>query len=208
MPTHPEDLALALRIVGGDEDAAEEFGRQYVERFAHLARRDGVPPQDCQDVAQEALLTALGQMQRGLFRGESALGTWLEKIISGKIAEYWRKHTRRGLLVTIPEDAQADEAEAFGTVYEAALARPAEGQVVVMVRETLRLMPARYRAVLLLKRTEGYTIEELSRAMEMTMGQVARRLYTAEEMFRRIHCDGFVGRKLLAAADSEKEGGQ
>lgn len=192
MPTHPEDSALALRIVGGDEDAAEEFGRQYLERFAHLARRVGVPPQDCQDVAQEALLTALSQMQRGLFRGESALGTWLEKIVSGKIVEYWRMQARHGGVVTIPESDEADEVEARRTFYDGALVRLASGHVVAMVRETLRLMPARYRAVLLLKRTEGYTIEELSRAMEMTMGQVARRLYTAEEMFRRIHRDGLV----------------
>ncbi|MGH9836028.1 MAG: hypothetical protein ACRD9Y_23650 [Blastocatellia bacterium] len=43
MTTHPDDLALVERIVGGDEEAAEAFGRQYQKRFAYLARRGACP---------------------------------------------------------------------------------------------------------------------------------------------------------------------
>ncbi len=205
MSAHPEDLELMARIVNGDGDAADEFGRQYLERFVHLARRAGVPSQDWHDVAQEALLVAIGQMQRGLFRGESNLGTWLEKIVVGKIVEYWRKRSKHSALIPIVTNAEVEEAEARGIIQDAALAIPATEEEAAMVNETLRLMPARYRVVLLLKHNKGCTIEELSRAMEMTMGQVGRRLYTAEEMFRRIYCDGVVGRKLLTA-DTKKEG--
>ncbi|MGH9848471.1 MAG: RNA polymerase sigma factor [Blastocatellia bacterium] len=62
MTTHPDDLALVERIVGGDEEAAEAFGCQYQKRLAYLARRAGVPRQDCEDVAQEVWLAAVGQI--------------------------------------------------------------------------------------------------------------------------------------------------
>ncbi|MDQ3012579.1 MAG: hypothetical protein M3X11_17945, partial [Acidobacteriota bacterium] len=78
---HPEDIALVARIAAGDEAAEDEFARWFSERFEYLAHCSRVPRQDCQDVAQEAMLAALCQMRRGVFRGESQLGHWLARIV-------------------------------------------------------------------------------------------------------------------------------
>jgi hypothetical protein len=57
-------------------------------------------------------------------------------------------------------------------------------ELVVHVCETLMTLPKQHRVILLLKRTEGFTLEEISHMLEMTLAQVSGKLYAAEEMFR------------------------
>ena len=155
---HPEDIALVARIAAGDEAAEDEFARWFSERFEYLAHCSRVPRQDCQDVAQEALLAALSQMRRGVFRGESQLGHWLARIVRGKAMDYWReRHLPLGAsVVTLDEPGEARDS------VDALLAPMSDYELVACVRETLKTLPAQYRAILLLKRTEGYTLEEIS----------------------------------------------
>ncbi len=185
MPSHPVDLALVARVVGGDETAADEFAREYLPRFKHIAHRAGVPRQDCEDVAQEVFLAAFSQMQRGLFRGDSSLGTWLDRILRGMIANHWRNKPEEMVETDVQGRGQGEEERGPGPIatYNA---KAVDQTLVMSVRQTLRAMPASYRAILLLKRSAGYTLTEIARALHLTIGQVSGRLYTSEEMFRRI----------------------
>jgi len=179
-PSHPEDLAFVARIVSGDELAEEEFALAYSDRFVYLARRKGVPRQDCQDVAQEIMLAALSQMRRGVFRGESKLSSWLEQIAHGKTMDYWRD--RKGLAVLSPLEPEEDD---WRGVVEMLPAPMTDYELIFWVREALKTLPSQHRFILLMNRTGGYTLEEISRMLEMTIGQASGRLYSAEEMFRR-----------------------
>ncbi len=177
----PNDHLLAALSGSGDEAAAEEFGKRAQAWFTQAARRAGIPAQDCDDVAQEALLAALGQLRRGLFRGDSSLDTWLARILRGKIADYWRARGHGGLSLT-----SADEAELLAQGAELSRAADCDYSLVVSVHEVLRELPRPHRVILLLNRTGGYTIEEISRGAGLTPGQVSARLYAAEGMFRRL----------------------
>jgi len=173
-----EDLSLVASIVSGEEAAADEFARKFSERFEWLARRRGVPAQDCQDVAQDALLAAFSQMQRGLFRGESKLGSWLEHILVGKINDYWRRQLGNS-------SQSMDEPGELHDFVETIQEPIVDYELVVHVYETLMTLPGQHRVILLLKRAEEFTLEEISQMLEMTLAQVSGKLYVAEEMFRR-----------------------
>lgn len=176
-PVHSEDLALVASIIGGDEAAADEFARQFSEKFEYLAHRAGVPAQDCQDVAQEAMLAALGQMKRGVFRGESKLGGWLAQIVHGKVMDYWRERPGASVIAL-------DEPGELHDFVEAIPSPMTDYELVTCVHETLKTLPRQHRVILILKRTEGFTLEEISHMLEMTLAQVSGKLYAAEEMFR------------------------
>jgi len=177
-PVHSEDLAMVACIVRGDEVAMDEFARKFSRRFEYLARCAGIPAQDCQDIAQEAMLAALDQIRRGVFRGEGPFGGWLARIVRGKAMDYWRE--RRGAAaVTLDEPGEAND------ILEAMPAPMSDYELIACVHETLRTLPRQHRVILLLKRTEGYTLQEISRMLEMTTNQVSGKLYVAEEMFRR-----------------------
>jgi len=211
MTTHPDDLTLVERIVGGDEEATEAFGRQYQKRFAYLAWRGGVPRQDCEDVAQEVYLAAIGQMRRNKFRGESGLGTWLDGIAQHKIADYWRARARADRFAPIVTPDRAGDAVASEEMVEAAtfnLESEVDYHLVLQVRESLERMPTSERALLLLKLLEGYKIEEISRATGLTVNQVSGRLFRAEERFRRLLRGEIVARPRMASLRQLKKGGQ
>lgn len=176
-PVHTEDLALVTSIVSGDEASSDAFARKFSERFAYLARRAGVPAQDCQDVAQEAMLTAFSQMRRGVFRGDGKLGSWLAQIVHGKVMDYWRE--RPGASV-VPLDEPGEVQDSVGAIPSPM----ADSELVACVHETLKTLPTQHRVILLLKRSEGFTLEEISQLLEMSVGQVSGKLYAAEEMFR------------------------
>jgi RNA polymerase sigma factor (sigma-70 family) len=127
------------------------------------------------------MLAALDQMRRGVFRGESQPGHWLAQIVRGKAMDYWRKqHLPLGVAV-VP----LDEPGAVHDAIEAITSPMSDYELIACVHEMLRTLPRQHRVILLLKRTEGFTLEEISRMLEMTTGQVSGKLYAAEEMFRR-----------------------
>lgn len=177
-PIHSEDSALVARIASGDQIAENEFVHKYFEHYEYLARRYRIPEADCQDVAQETLITAFSQMQRGLFRGDCKLATWLGRIFHGTMVNYRRK--QKGVaLVTLDEPGKIrDEVEARPS-------RRYDYELQAIVHETVASLPQPHRTILLFIRNEGYKPEEFSRVSEMPVGQVRNKLYAAEEMFRR-----------------------
>lgn len=183
MPTHPDDLARARRIADGDEFAVEEFLREHRVWLAAQARGWRVPAQDCEDVIQNALLAAFDQLRRGLYRGDSSLRTWVGHIMRGKAADYFAgRQAVPALSLSDPAEAPAAQDHATGR-----LAAPrTDYETILGVREALAAMPPTLRLVLLLNRTEGYTIEQISQSWERSKSWVTRRLYEAEEMFARL----------------------
>jgi RNA polymerase sigma-70 factor (ECF subfamily) len=180
MPTHPKDIDLVKKIISGDQAAADDFERKYLPRFESIARHAGVPHQDCRDIAQDVFLAGISQMQRGLFRGESSLGTWLARIVYGKIADYWRSQEHRGgISSSSSQDNTGDDIASI----EKLPSRMVDYAIVLTVRQALERMPAELRLILLLNRNEGVTIEEIGKALSLTKGQVSNRLYKAEELF-------------------------
>jgi RNA polymerase sigma factor (sigma-70 family) len=173
-------------VAAGDQVATERFAQMFRQRLIFVARRRNVPAEDCEDVAHDTLLTAIGQLQRGLFRGESSPGTWLEKILGGKIADYWRGRLPRH---SIQATAQAQEDDSSNILET--LTRVQDDQVLrLLVREGLSRMSARHRLVLLLNQRDGYTTKEISERLGWKVGTVGRVLAEAKQIFRKIITGG------------------
>jgi DNA-directed RNA polymerase specialized sigma24 family protein len=86
-----EDEALAHAIAGGDEAAERAFDQMFRSKVEVFVRKRGIPRQDCADVALMVLHNALRQLRRGAYRAEASLATWLHPIISGGVADHFRK---------------------------------------------------------------------------------------------------------------------
>lgn len=185
MPLDRDDFTLTSAIAAGDQAATDLFAARYRPRLILVARRRNVPPGDCEDVAHEALLTAIDQLRRGLFRGDSSLGTWLERILAGKVADYWRKlpdrHAQDSALMEGGEGAVSSQQLVFA---------PDDQVIRAMVNEGLSRMPARHRHVLLLNQRDGYTTKEIGRQLGMPEGTAGRVLAEAKQIFRKLIAGG------------------
>lgn len=183
-----EDWALSDAVRSGDPAACELFDAKYRHRIEWIARCRGVREQDCDDIAQEAIAAAFGQIQRGLFRGESGLGTWLEAIVHGKITDYKRSPGKRPIpSETSHSNRESDERNL--AVSEFAMSSGPKPELVLAVRELLRRLPPHHRVILTLNKVGGYTIAEISRRLRWPSGTVGRILAEAQERFRKLYLE-------------------
>lgn len=184
---HTDDLAFVEKVVNGDREAAELFLYRCQLWTGQVARMSSLPNQECGDVANEALLTALGQMRRGLFRGDASFQTWVERIIRGKIADYWRAsgNSRAELIPLDSLDEYQQEVERNVSLIQSLALRKTDEETRLMVRQALRAMSRQHAMVLLLNVREGYSTVEISQRLDLPQGTVGRKLYEAKKQFRQ-----------------------
>ncbi len=177
-PDHTEDLALVQRIMDGDESASEELVRKYSSQLENHAHKQRVLADDCQDVLQDTFMAAISQIQRGKFRGESSLRTWLHSILRRRIADHFRRNPDRPMIQLDNLEIPSDQLKLTGDD---------RGQLVTYleVSEAASKLPVRSRVILLMKYTEGLTLDELSRWMGVSIGRMSRELYRAQKKLRQ-----------------------
>jgi len=118
-----------------------------------------------------------------MFRGDSALGTWLDTIVSGKIVDYWRSlRSEKEALVSPQITEDGEEVSLVETLPDA----PIDYTLVVAVREVLERMPAELKFILLLSMQEGRTLKEIGGGLKQSTATVHRKLVEAQETFRRL----------------------
>src|SRR4249920_2949138 len=98
----PGDLALARRLIAGEESAFEEFFAGYFPRLYRFARvRLGGNEDAAEDVVQTTLIKALDKLHT--YRGEAELFTWLCTFCRREIAA-WFERTGRTANVSLADN--------------------------------------------------------------------------------------------------------
>jgi RNA polymerase sigma-70 factor (ECF subfamily) len=182
------DIALARRVLAGDEAAFDEFFAAYfppLYRFA-LARLRG-DEDASEEIVQRVLIRALDRLHT--YKGEAALLTWLCTLCRREIAGWLEREGRiRDVSISDERPEMRAALDALAAVDaddpEAALRRL---ELSGLVQLTLDYLPARYGDVL-----EWRYIQELS------VGEIADRLgvgyKAAESLLTRARAafrDGF-----------------
>ena len=189
---------LVRRMIGRDEDAFDEFYADYFPRlfrFAVLRLRD---PDAAEDLVQISLIAAV--RNRGSWRGEATLFTWLCTICRREISA-WETRTSRRITVSLAEDDPGVRAalESIGAAAEApdaGLARADTGRIVQLVLDHL---PPRYGRALEWKYLEELSVDDIAGRLQCTPKAAESLLTRARIAFR----DAFAavqaaGKKVLA----------
>jgi RNA polymerase sigma-70 factor (ECF subfamily) len=183
---------------GGDEDAFRRVvERHQADLHAHCYRMLG-SLQDAEDVLQETLLRAW----RGLaaFQGGSSTGTWLYRIATNACLDAIGRRARRVLPVDYgpPAARQADPGE---PLIESVWVEPYPDEVLGLKdgyagpearyerREAVELafvaalqhLPARQRAVLILREVLGFSAREVAETLETSVASVNSALQRARK---------------------------
>jgi RNA polymerase sigma-70 factor, ECF subfamily len=177
MRRHAEDLDrdLAERVHReGDEMAFRILFRRHtppLHRFVlRLAGGDG---SDAEDVVQEVWLAAMKGL--GRFKWESSLRTWLRAIA----LNIWRNRMRRREPDWLALDDAQLPSRAVTPSYDT-----------LDLERALTLLPAGYRAVLLLHDREGFTHDEIGRALGISAGTSKSQLSSARSRMRALLSHG------------------
>ena len=170
-PEHVDDVSLALAVTAGARGAKVELVRRYegvVRR--QLTRQYRIAPDVADDLTQAVLLEALTSL--GRYRGDASLRTWLGRLARSHAFNYFRRERRR------QKHAQELVERPQGSVLREHFLRE---QCSLLVSS---LSPAE-RELVLMRYTEGWTLEELAARAGRTKEVVRKRLRIATAKLRR-----------------------
>jgi len=181
------DLALLASLRAGAPDAAEELVATYGDRVYRLAVSITGSRQDAEEVVQDALWSVIRNIDR--FRGDSALGSWIYRIVAN--AAYQKLRGRAGRKAEIPLE------EVLPRFHENSHVAPMDdwsGDLDDPARSTeLRLvltaaideLPPDYRTVMLLHDAEGLSNTEVAAVLGVTVATVKSRAHRARLFLRK-----------------------
>ena len=184
-PSSFDDDALLQRIRAGDRDAFTDLMRRYNRRLYRVARSVLRDDAEAEDALQDAYLQAYRALPA--FRGESALGTWLTRIVVNAALMRQRKTGRLADVIELGADFGSDDA----AVPRDRLDEPAQPELAALRAQTRRLietgidkLPAAFRTVFVLRAVEELTVEETAATLDIPEATVRTRYFRARAMLR------------------------
>jgi RNA polymerase sigma-70 factor (ECF subfamily) len=184
-PASLDDDALLRRIRAGDRDAFSLLMRRYNRRLYRVARSVLRDDAEAEDALQDAYLQAYRALPA--FRGESALGTWLTRIVVNAALMRQRKTGRLAEVIELGADVGSDDdARPHGHPDE-----PAQPELAALRAQTRRLietgidkLPAAFRTVFVLRAVEELTVEETAATLDIPAATVRTRYFRARALLR------------------------
>lgn len=171
------DADLLDAHVAGDPDAFGVLFSRHRDRLWAVALRTTANREDAADALQDAMVAAF--RRAGTFRGESAVTTWLHRVVVNACLDRARaakvraaqplpddleEHARHGAVVSATDDAEVDPAT-----------RVEDDERRRAVLAALADLPPETRAALVLVDMEGYPVAEVARMLGCPVGTVKSR---------------------------------
>lgn len=172
--TRTDHELLRAHVEGDAEAFGELFGR-HRDRLWAVALRTMGNPEEAADALQDGLISAF--RRAGSFRGDSAVTTWLHRVVVNACLDRMRsnkvraadalpddldEYSRRGALSTSDEGVTPEQA-----------ATDSERRSVVL--RALRTLPEEQRAALVLVDMEGYGVAEAAEILDCAVGTIKSR---------------------------------
>jgi len=154
-----DDAALLRAHAAGDPDAFAEIVRRHRDRLWAVALRTVGDREEAADALQDALLSAYRAAER--FRGDSAVTTWLHRIVVNACLDRMRRRQSRPT-VPLPET-------------DVTPAPAADRETALVVREALATLPIEQRAALVLVDVQGYAVAEAAEILGVAEGTIKSR---------------------------------
>ena len=166
-PGEPSDATLLKRHAGGDTDAFGLLFRRHKDRLWAVALRITCDPDDAADALQDAMISAF--RRAGDFRGDSAVTTWLHRIVVNASLDLLRRRATRPVAwsgdpndLPVPEPRQRVDSTASTDSR-------------LDVDAALRVLTPPQRAALVLVDMLGYSVADAGAVLGVTEGTVKSR---------------------------------
>jgi RNA polymerase sigma-70 factor (ECF subfamily) len=184
-PLVADDEASAVhRATNGDHTAFEWIMRRHNRRLYRLARAALRDHAEAKDALQEAYLCAY----RGLrhFRGDSALATWLARIVLNECTARLRRSQRRHNVV--PMVSLDSHMEAVSEMQDDDGERPdcavMRRQMQSILEHRVNELPGTLRVVFVMRSVEEMSVDETAQALGVSAEAVRTRHFRAKELLR------------------------
>jgi RNA polymerase sigma-70 factor (ECF subfamily) len=179
-------LVDALRL--GEATAAERLVAAYGDRAYRLAIRITGSGPDADEAVQDAFWSVFRKIET--FRGDSAFGSWIYRIIANAAYQKLRGRAPRRdeisldeALAPFHEDLRhaSPTSDWSASIYDAAVQTELRAALVSALGE----LPAQYRAVIVLHDVEGLSMAEVAGSAGITKAAAKSRVHRARLFLRK-----------------------
>ena len=165
----------------GDQEAFSQLVLRYEKKVYALALRMCRNPEDAEEAAQEAFLSAWQGLP--FFRGDSSFSTWLYRLTSNACVDLLRRENRHNaaagpslddeeLPLDIPDSAPTPEAATE------------QAELRELIEEGLQSLTPEYREVLVLREIHQLSYDEIADALSLDLGTVKSRISRGRRQLR------------------------
>jgi RNA polymerase sigma-70 factor, ECF subfamily len=177
------EAALVERCRSGDETACAELVATHQRMVFGLALHLLGDRDEALDLSQEVFLRVFRTIAS--FRGQSALRTWIYRIVvnQARNRQRWWRRRHRGEQVSLDEHLQQ-----FGDMANNGDVLPdrllASKETAARIWEALARLPFDQRTALILREVDGLRYEEIAFSLNVAVGTVKSRLTRARQALR------------------------
>jgi RNA polymerase sigma-70 factor (ECF subfamily) len=180
-----DDASLARRIAQGDQTAFEPLMRRHNQMLYRLARSILKDDAEAEDAVQEAYFSAFRHFDR--FRGDSALSTWLARIVLNESYGRLRKHKRDAVVVAFDARQHADlpsGEDMADEMTEPPDAAALRNELRALLERRIDDLPEQFRAAFVLREVQELSVEEAAACLGLPAATVRSRAFRARALLR------------------------
>ena len=208
-----DDSTVARQVACGDRSAFELLMRRYNRRLYRLARASLSDEAEAKDALQDAYLRAYRCIRQ--FRGDSALSTWLSRIVLNECLARKRRATRRQNVISIVSwDSSMERVADVADSAEEPDSALARAQMRSVLERKVSELPEIFRVVFVTRSVEELSVEETAQCLDISEETVRSRHFRARSLLREslakevdvaerdifsfqgVQCDGIVANVL------------
>lgn len=168
------EQALLIDLKRGMPEAVRVWYARYKPIIKSFVQTKIDKREDVEEITREIFMNCLHHLP--VFRGEASIKTWMTRIASHEIADYYRKKYAKKVITAIPL-SQLLFVDTPKNMHETA----------AMVQETLTTLRRDYQELLLLKYVDKKSINEISQLLNKSIKSVESDLFRARKEFRAVY---------------------
>jgi RNA polymerase sigma-70 factor (ECF subfamily) len=178
------EAALIQRCAAGDEDSCSELVNEHQRMVYQLSLNLLGDHNEALDLSQEVFLRVFRTIHQ--FRGQSALRTWIYRIVvnQARNRQRWWRRRHRSQQISLEEHIR-DHGDPPELSNGAAPDRMfGQKQLAERIRVALDHLPFDQKTALVLREIDGLSYEEIGFSLGIAVGTVKSRLARAREALR------------------------
>ena len=182
------DSRLVEALLHGEPSASERLVTTYQDWAYRLAIRIAGNAQDAEEIVQDAFLTVIRKIDT--FRGESAFGSWLYRIVANGAYRKLRRRQGQRMEIALDDVLPAFDVDGRHAApvadWSACVDDPSRRtELRLAMSSAIDELPAHYRAALVLRDVEGWSCAEVAEALRLSVGNVKARVHRARLFLRK-----------------------
>jgi RNA polymerase sigma-70 factor (ECF subfamily) len=179
-----QDKDLVRRTLRGDSQAFEMIVRKYQQPLLSYIGRMVYEREMALDFTQDVFVRTYGSLRS--FKPQYKFSTWLFKIASNLLVDYWRKKRLPTASLSAPAAGDEDFPSVDVPDDEPSVVRKYElTELQTRIEAALERIPPALRELFIWRHISGLSYEEMAEIKNLPVGTVKNRIFQAKEMIRR-----------------------